>query len=49
MKKIPALLSVMLFALSGPALAGQVNDLEQARRLSSESGKPILLEFVHDD
>jgi len=49
MKKTLALFSILLLTLGGPALAAQVKNLEQAKKLSAESGKPILLEFVHED
>ncbi|UCD95476.1 MAG: hypothetical protein JSU69_05340 [Candidatus Zixiibacteriota bacterium] len=49
MKRIFAFSSVLLFMLGGIAFAEQVRNLEQAKKLSAESGKPILLEFVHED
>jgi hypothetical protein len=35
--------------LGGLVFAQRAKDFEQAKKLSVQSGKPILLEFVHED
>ena len=49
MKKISILFIALLLLTSGAALAKNAESLEQAKTLSANLGRPILLEFVHED
>jgi hypothetical protein len=49
MRKIFLLSILFLLGLAGIVPAQEVQSLEQAKALSTEKGKPILLEFVRTD
>ncbi len=49
MKKISLSIIALLLLTSALALAEKAENLEQAKTLSASSGRPILLEFVHED
>jgi hypothetical protein len=49
MRKIFLLSILFLLGLAGIVPAREVQSLEQAKALSAENGKPVLLEFVRTD
>jgi hypothetical protein len=48
MSKIACITLLILF-VAAAASADPAESLEQAKTLSADSGKPILMEFVHED
>jgi hypothetical protein len=49
MRKIIFLVAFGLFILPVTINAEKAETFQQARELSAQTGKPILMEFVHDD
>ena len=49
MLKTILLAIVLAFIFYGNALADKAESMDQAQELSRQTGKPILLEFVHED
>ena len=42
-------LSILIFIGATSAFAGEIETFEEAKKISNQTGKPILLEFVRDD
>lgn len=49
MKTIASYVVVLCVLFCVPLLSLEIASLDEARALSAEQGKPILLEFVHED
>jgi len=49
MKRLLVLAPFVIFFIVTQALAESAKSLKQAKSLSAQTGKPILLEFVHED
>jgi hypothetical protein len=49
MKKVFYLMAILTLVVASMAFAQKAANFSEAKALSTQSGKPILLEFVHED